>query len=459
MLILPPQHIHIVGIGGAGMSAIARVLAQKGYAVSGSDRTASALTRALADEGIVIYEGHAARNIAGADMLLVTSALAAGHVEVAAAHEAGIPVFKRADVIADVMRGQVGIAVGGAHGKTTTTSMIAHILIGAGHDPSYIIGGVLRSTGRNGGFGKGAAFVIEADEYDHMFLGLRPQIAAITNVEWDHPDFFPTPGAMHDAFSRFAALVPRDGLLIACADDEGARTIAAARAHAGTPVAYYGIDHPMASWRATGIRVTPTETRFAVERAGVYLGEARLRIPGQHNVLNALAALIAADTQEIAFADAAAALGTFEGAGRRFEVRGEADGVIVVDDYAHHPTAIRMTLAAARARYPSHHLWAVWQPHTYSRTHALLDDYALAFGAADHVLVTNIYAAREQPMPGVDCAAVVAAIQHEDVRCTPTLEDAAHELLRDVQSPAVIVIMSAGDAPEIGAMYLREKGL
>lgn len=439
------------------MSAIARVLAQKGYRVSGSDRTETDLTRALAGEGIVVDVGHAAENVAGADLVVITSAVPSGHIEVAAAHAQRIPVYKRADIAADMMRGQTAICIAGAHGKTTTTSMTAHILLTTGHDPSYVIGGVLPTTGRNGGYGKGRAFVIEADEYDHMFLGLRPDIAVVTTVEWDHPDFFPTPAMMRDAFDRFAALLPADGLLVVCADDAGALATGQLRAQAGGRVVFYGIDHPLAAWRAVGIRVTPLETRFAVEQDDRYLGEVALKIPGTHNINNALAALIAAETQGVPFAESAAALGTFEGAGRRFDVRGEVAGVIVVDDYAHHPTAIRVTLAAARARYPGYALWAVWQPHTYSRTQALLDDYSLSFAAADHVLVTDIYAAREQPMPGVNCEAVADAIQHQDVRCVPALHEAAETLLREVRAPAVLMIMSAGDAPEIGAEFLRRR--
>ena len=457
-LLVSGQHIHIIGIGGSGMSAIARVLLQKGYHVSGSDKQASELARALAEQGATIYEGHVTENIDGAAALIVSSAVPRGHVEVEAAKAAGIPVYKRSDVIAEIMRGQTSICVAGVHGKTTTTSMIAHILVKTGRDPSYIIGGTLRTTGQNAAYGAGEAFVIEADEYDHMFLGLRPQIAIITSVEWDHPDFFPTPKSMTDSFKRFAALVPSGGKLIACADDKGACEIALARRALGATVILYGTNSDVAEWRASGIVVTTQETRFDVWRGGARLGEARLRVPGTHNILNALAALAAAEIEGVPFSEAAVALMSFEGAGRRFDIRGEVDGVIVIDDYAHHPTAIKASLAAARARYPHYALWAVWQPHTYSRTQMLFDDYITAFNDADHVLVTDIYAAREQPMPGMDSSVVVGAMQHRDVRYTPSLEDASAVLLRDVTAPAVILIMSAGDAPSIGVEYLENKG-
>jgi len=455
MRLKPNQHIHIVGIGGSGMSAIARVLLQKGYHVSGSDRAANEFTQALAQMGATIYAGHDAANVRDADLLLVTSAVPATHVEVAAAYDAAIPVYKRSDLMAEIMAGQSCIAVAGVHGKTTTTSMIAHILLQSGRDPSYIIGGVLCTTGVNAAFGQGPAFVIEADEYDHMFLGLRPQVAVIGNVEWDHPDIFPTPAAMTGAFERFAALVPPDGRLIAGADDNGARELGEARALAGIPVTYCGINHPMANWRAVAIDIQPEATYFAVERDGQRLGKVELRVPGRHNVLNALAALVAADTQGVSFADAAAVLTTFEGAGRRFDVRGDVNGIAIIDDYAHHPTAIRATLAAARARYPGRDLWAIWQPHTFSRTLALLEDYARAFADADHVLVTEIYAAREQPLAEVSGATVANLIEHVDARHIASFNAIVDLLLREVNAPAVILIMSAGDAPQIGIEYLR----
>ncbi len=457
-MIHPGQHIHVIGIGGSGMSAIARVLIQQGYRVSGSDRADNDQTRALASMGATVYLGHAAEQIAGADAVITTSAVQATHIEVAAARTARIPVYKRSDIIAEIMQGQAGIAIAGTHGKTTTTSMVAHILLSTGHDPSYIIGGVLRTSGLNAAYGQGEAFVIEADEYDHMFLGLRPHIGVITNVEWDHPDFFPTPIALETAFRRFAALIPPDGHLIACADDAGARAVAEERARVGIRTTLYGIQHPNAAWRAAEIEVSPQTTSFDVLRGGERLGHVRLSVPGQHNVLNALAALIATDLQDVPFEYAAAALESFEGAGRRFEVRGEAGGVIVIDDYAHHPTAIRVTLQAAHMRYPKHALWAVWQPHTFSRTQMLFDDYLTAFGDAQHVLVTDIYASREHPLPGVSSAAFVAALRHPDARHTPTLDDAVEALLRRVRPPAVILIMSAGDAPQIGMEYLARKG-
>jgi UDP-N-acetylmuramate--alanine ligase len=454
--LIPGQHIHIVGIGGFGLSAIARVLLQQGFYISGSDRATNTLTDELAKEGATIHQGHDAAHVAGAELVVISSAIPTDHVEIVAARERGIPVYKRSDIIAAVMSGQGGIAVAGTHGKTTTTAMAAHMLLETDQRPSYIIGGILRSTGHNADIGTGRAFVIEADEYDNMFLGLRPRIAVVTNVEWDHPDFFPTPNHITRAFSQFVNLLPDNGLLIACADDATAMIFAENRLVLGFPVATYGIENSRAMWRAVNIRTNRARsTTFEVSRGGRILGTAQLQIPGRHNVLNALAALIIAQSQQVSFSDAARALQKFTGTGRRFEQRGEVDGVVVVDDYAHHPTAIQSTLEATRQRYPGRKVWAVWQPHTYSRTKNLLERFAIAFDKADHVLVTDIYAAREQPIANVTGETVVKAIQHADARYTGSLNDTVTMLEKDVEAPAVILIMSAGNAPYIGFEYLK----
>jgi UDP-N-acetylmuramate--alanine ligase len=455
--LIPGQHIHLVGIGGFGMSAIARVLLYQGFFISGSDRAANALTDALAKDGAIIYQGHDPRHVEGAEIVIISSAVPPDHVEIRAAAALGIPVYKRSDVIAPIMTGQQGIAIAGTHGKTTTTAMTTHILIETEQRPSYIIGGILRTTERNADIGTGKAFVIEADEYDHMFLGLRLQVAVVTNVEWDHPDFFPTPNHMTRAFSQFVGLLPNNGLLIACADDPTALILAENRLVLGLPVMTYSIDNPQAMWRAVNIRVRQTRTTFEISRGGKILGTVRLQVPGKHNVLNALAAILAASSQNVPFSDAARALQSFTGTGRRFEQRGEVDGVVIIDDYAHHPTAIRATLEAARQRFPGRIIWAVWQPHTYSRTQKFLEAYQTAFIDADHVLVTDIYAAREQPIPGISSETLVAGMQHADARHTPGLPDAVEALLKEAQPPAAIIIMSAGTAPVIGVEYLKRR--
>jgi UDP-N-acetylmuramate--alanine ligase len=453
---VPGQHIHIVGIGGFGMSALAHVLLNQGYYVSGSDRRLNALTQALEQEGAKIFKSEDAQNVMGAEMVLTTSAAQSDHVELAMARALGIPVYKRSDVMGDIMSGQTSIAVAGTHGKTTTSSMITHVLIETQQNPSYIIGGILRNNGRNAGVGTGKAFVIEADEYDHMFLGLRPQVAVVTSIEYDHPDFFKTPNEMVQAFNQFVDLLPEDGLLVACADNQMAAILAQNRLVAGWPVITYGIQNGQADWRATNIHIDASyQMVFDVVREKQTLGTVRLQIPGEFNVLNALAALIVTDNLGVPFADAARALASFQGAGRRFQARGEVDSVLVIDDYAHHPTAIRVNLEAAKERFKTRKIWALWQPHTYSRTQALWDGYVMAFGAADHVIVTEIYAAREDPIPGISSADLAEAINHPDVHYSPTFDEAVDYLLKNVQPPAVILIMSAGDAPLIGLNYLK----
>lgn len=471
------QHIHLVGIGGSGLSAIARVLLGQGYRVSGSDRSLNAQTEALARDGATIYQGHDAGQIAGADALIITSAVKDDHVEVAAARAAGVPVYKRQDIMADLMEGKTVIAVAGTKGKTTTTSMIVHILQECGKDPSYIVGGIMGNTGTNAGVGKGSVFVVEADEYDNMFLGLKPDVAVITNIEWDHPDFFKTEVDMVESFRKFVGLLPGDGVLVACADDRLAVELADERLGQELKTRTYGINVPgpydlyllprrrrtyFWSYWADDVHAARNGTVFTFNQPGDVIQAVQLPLPGSHNVLNALAALIACDAAaHIRAADAAAALETFQPTARRFELRADVNGVAIVDDYAHNPMSIKAVLAAARQRYPDRDVWAVWQPHTYSRTQALFDQFVKAFDEADHVLVTDIYAAREMPIAGVTSAAVVAAMRHTDARHTPSFADAVAALSQRVRSPAVVVIMSAGDAPQIGIEllnFLHSKG-
>lgn len=461
MIFQDGQHIHFVGIGGFGLSAIARILLERGYRVSGSDRAPNALTAALVRDGATFYTGHAAAHIVGADMLIVSSAVPPENPEVAAALAAGIPVHKRQSILAHLMGERRVVGVAGTHGKTTTTAMVVHLLRESGQDPSYIVGGVMANTGTNAGNGAGESFVIEADEYDNAFLGLYPELAIVTSVEFDHPDFFKTPESLTDAFRQYIARLHREhGVLIACADDAGARALAAEQRQKNLRVFTYGLSAD-ANLRAVNLEVQADgSTAFDVLQGEIYHGRARLMLPGRHNVQNALAALYVAGTgHDLALSDVIPHLATFKGTGRRFEVRGQAGGVIVVDDYAHHPTAIRTTIDAAKQRFPQHQVWAVWQPHTYSRTQALWDAYRDAFGAAEHVLVTDIFAAREQPLEGVTSAAFVASMAHPSAVYGGSLAACSAYLLAHVQAPAVILIMSAGDAPKIGIDYLNAREL
>lgn len=451
----PHQRIHFIGIGGAGLSAIARILLERGYSVSGSDLKGNPLTAALAADGARVFVGHEARFAEGADLVLATSAAPPDHVEILAARAQGIPVYKRKDFMGAILRDCDTIAVAGTHGKTTTTSMIIHILKRAGKDPSFIVGGTLANWGANAGVGKGPSFIIEADEYDNMFHGLNPTLAVITNVEHDHPDFFKTPAQTRAAFNTFVETLAPGGSLIACADDNAAQSIANEHRAEGGQATTYGISNETADWRAADLRFDGERVTASIWRHGSPRAEFRLSLPGAHNALNALAALVAAGERGVSPEESAQALESFQATARRFEVRGERDGVIVIDDYAHHPTEIQVNIEAARLRYPEREIWAVWQPHTYSRIQQFWRGFTGAFQGADHVLITPIYAAREAPIEGVTSRALVEAMSdHGGAVNAPAFDDAVDILRRTAKAPAVVLIFSAGDANQIADLYL-----
>ena len=444
--------LHIIGIGGAGMSAIATVLLERGYQVSGSDQAESDTTRALRQQGADVFIGHQASNVGEVAMVVASSAIREDNVELAAARERGIPVNKRAQFLGWLMQGALGVAVAGTHGKTTTTAMIASILVGAGRDPSFIVGGPIAALGRSAHAGHDREFVIEADEYDRMFLGLTPTIEVITNVEHDHPDCYPTFDEMLTAFREFIDRLPSDGMLVACGEDAASTKLAKATAHS----LLYGFKSDM-DWSATDVRPNQAGgSDFIAYHEGKSLGLVRLRVPGKHNVLNALAALAATDQLGVSFSAAQDALADFRGVGRRFEVRGEVDGVTIVDDYGHHPTEIKATLAGARNRYPDQKIWAVLQPHTYSRTKTLLDEFATAFVDADHVIVTAIFASRERDTLGISNQDVVARMVHPDARAIDALSDVVAYLKQHVQPGDVVITFSAGDANKISTELLKK---
>ncbi|HLF01914.1 MAG TPA: UDP-N-acetylmuramate--L-alanine ligase [Anaerolineales bacterium] len=452
--------VHFVGIGGAGLSAIATLLLEKGVAVSGSDALASAMTDALQKRGATVTIGHRAENVSGADVVVVSSAVGTDNPEVAAARAAGIPVKKRADFLGEMMAGRVGVCVAGTHGKSTTTALIAFMLLGAGRDPSFIVGAVMAGLGANGRHGNGEQFVVEADEYDGMFLGLQPKVAVVTSVEHDHPDYYPTYAEYRNAFAQFIDLVPGDGLVIVCRDDKGAKEIGEIAERKGKRVWWYGLKNSV-EWKAENVQANSLGgSDFVVTRNGATVGLARSRLPGLHNVSNCVAAFAAVDALGVDFNAARVALAEFQGVGRRFEIKGEANGVTVIDDYAHHPTEIRATLAAARRRYTDRPVWAMFQPHTYSRTRALLADFATSFSDADHVLVTDIYRSREAYDETISAKQIVeqmrAQAQHPDARYVPTLPEAVNTLIAEVKSGDVLITLGAGDGDTVGEQVLEE---
>lgn len=440
----------MVGIGGAGMSAIARVLMERGEQVSGSDLAMTAFSEALAESGVPITIGHRAEAVVDADLVLASSAVPDSNVELEAASQRGIQVLRRPAFLPGLVEGYRTVAISGTHGKTTTTAMIAWILDRAGLQPSFIIGGIPMDLRTNSRHGSGETFVIEADEYDRAFLGLHPAIAVITNVEYDHPDSYPSFEAYKAAFETFVSGVQETVIL--GLDDPVAGTLA--------PTALTRITFGLgdkAEWRAVEIRGNDAGgVDFLAIRQGETLGIVRLRLPGDHNVLNALGALATTDSLHVEFAAARTALADFHGVERRFEILGERAGVTVIDDYAHHPSAIRATLAATRQRYTSAQIWAVFQPHTYSRTAALFDQLTKSFADADHVIVTDIYAAREEPVPGVSAGELASQIEGPDVRYVPELEEVAKELVVHVKPNSVVVTLSAGNANRVGRLVLQE---
>lgn len=458
------QHVHLIGIGGSGLSAMARYLLESGYQVSGSDRELSPLAKRLKASGAEVYLGHRAAHVMGADVVVRSSAIPEDNVEVRAALDAGVPVLKRVDFLGRLMDGYRGIAVAGTHGKTTTTAMIAWMLTAMGEDPSFLIGGVSENLGTNARSGRGDYFVIEADEYDYMFLGLNPEFAIVTNVEHDHPDCFPTYEDFFGAFVAFTERLTPDGVLLVCGDDHGAvRLRAEVESHRQRALSFsfgHSVERKDPEYLGRDLRLVENGCfRFSAFREGIPLADVNLDVPGKHNAYNALAALALADLLGLNLAAASAALGSFHGTGRRFELRGEAGGVTVIDDYAHHPTEVRATLAAARSRYPDRRLWIVWQPHTYSRTRLFASEFAESFDNADVILVTEVYAAREADPSDFSARQVVALInarlqEQAEVHFVPELVEVTAVLLSRLEPRDVLIVLSAGDADKIGGQVL-----
>lgn len=452
------RRVHFIGIGGAGLSALAHVLHGRGEKVSGSDRAYSPYVQALKKVGIEISLGHKAENVTGADIVVGSSAIPDSNVEIQAALQAEIPVLRRKTFLDEITRGFKTIAVAGTHGKTTTTGMIAWILDQAGVDPSFVVGGLLPNFGANGRAGKGEYFVVEADEYDHAFLGLHPTIGVVTNVEHDHPDIFPTYEDVMGAFQSFVDQVKEK--LIVCASDPGALSLT----HEGVDRVTYGME-ASAYWRAEEIRPNSAGGMdFLIIKGDELLGLVRTRLPGEHNVSNALAAFAVVDALDIPFAISRQALTMFHGAGQRFEILGVVNEITVVDDYAHHPTEIRATLSTSKIRFPDAEVWAVFQPHTYSRIKTLFAAFRAAFTDTDHLIVTEVFGAREEADADFSGETIAGEIDHRDVRFMNDFNKIAELLAQNLKRGDVLITLSAGDANEVGRIFLNnlrgiEKGV
>ena len=446
------SYVHLMGIGGSGMSAIATVMLEQGYRVSGCDLEMSPLVERLESRALKVSKGHTPAHLEGLnkpDAVIVSAAISKDNPELVAAREADIPVYKRGEIIGQLMQDKQGISVAGTHGKTTIAAMAAYVLTQAGLDPSYIVGGVLRNTSTNGYAGKGRPFIVEADEYDDMFLDLNHKIAIVTGIEHDHPDQF---SSLHDvvlSINKFVGRLPDDGLLIACYDDPQARLLAERRRKEGKPVLTYGLSHG-AELRA--VEIIPRREGgfdFIAKQGLMMKGMAQIRLTGEHNLRNALAVLALAEHVGLQFEMAAAMLSEFEGVERRFEFKGRVAGITTIDDYAHHPTAIRATLEGARTRFGSRPIWVVFQPHTFTRTKALLDELVTAFDLADHVIITDIYGSRETDTLGMSSPDLVKAIKHSDVRHISNFKEVVTHLAIALGTADVVITMSAGDANKI----------
>ncbi len=458
------NQVHFIGIGGTGLSAIAKVLVEKGWQVSGSDRTVSPYLEELQKLGVRLYIGHSADNIQDVDIVVRSSAIPDDNIEVLTALEKGIPVQKRVDFLPTVIGAQTCIAVAGTHGKTTTTAMIAWILRQAGFDPSFIIGSVSKNLGTNAHAGNGEYFVIEADEYDSMFLGLHPSIAIVTNVEHDHPDCYPTPQEYSQAFLNFLGNLQPRGVIIICADHAGAMAVRF-KLPVNKPVFTYSsyllqeqdpnsnqqnADYLLTNQDNANYQLSIQEP-LHVRKALLPL---KVGVPGIHNLQNGMAAAIAALLSGVEPVVISQALASFKGTGRRFEVVGEVNGITLIDDYAHHPTEIRATIQAARMAYPQRRLWVVWQPHTFSRTQTLLDDYAREISLADQLVITEVFAAREKSTE-FSSSQVLSAVKGIPAVFAPTLDFAISHLENHLLSGDVVLVLSAGDAIQInqGLLY------
>ena len=447
-------HIHFVGIGGIGMSGIAELLLNLEYRVSGSDLRRSEITDRLEKLGGTVFEGHAADQIAEADVVVVSSAVDDTNPEVTAALKAAIPVIPRAEMLAELMRLKYSIAIAGAHGKTSTTSLVAAVLDAGDLDPTVVIGGKLKSIGSNAVLGQGDYIVAEADESDGSFLKYSPAIAVVTNIDREHLDFYKDLDDIKSVFLNFLDRIPFYGLAVLCLDNEAVQDlIPRIRRRFIT----YGMS-PQADLQARGTACTGQACHYTVAYHGEELGDIALSLPGEHNVYNSLASIAVGLELGIDFKKIKAALEKVEGVQRRLETKGEIDGITVIDDYGHHPTEIKTTLEALTRGWPGRRKVVVFQPHRYTRTQALFDDFARSFYQADILLVMSIYAASEEPIDGVDGEKLSRSIEahgHKDVRFVNDMEGALSELSQLMAAGDVVLTLGAGNVYQVGEALLE----
>jgi UDP-N-acetylmuramate--alanine ligase len=447
-------HIHFVGIGGIGMSGIAELLLNLGYKVSGSDLQSSEITDRLKGLGGIIFAGHDADQVKGADVVVTSSAVGRDNPEVSAAENISIPVIPRAEMLAELMRLKYSVAIAGAHGKTTTTSMVAAVLARGGLDPTVVIGGKLKGIGSNAVLGKGDYIVAEADESDGSFLKFSPAIAVVTNIDREHLDFYQDLETIKAVFLDFIDRIPFYGLAVLCLDNDSIQDLIPNIKKRYTT---YGMNS-QADFQIRDVEFEKRRSRFSVYRQGRKLGRFSLNLPGIHNVYNATASIATGVELDIPMASIQDALQTLEGVQRRLEIKGEVNGITVVDDYGHHPTEIKTTLQALEECWPENRKVIVFQPHRYTRTQALYDDFTRSFYQSDVLLVLPIYAAGEKPIEGVtgrNLCEGVRAHGHKEVLCSQGKKDAIAYLKENLKPGDVLLTLGAGDVWKVGMDVLK----
>ena len=450
------RQVHFVGIGGSGMSGIAEVLLNLGYQVSGSDQKRSAVTERLQKLGARVFEGHAAGNVADAQVVVTSTAVRADNPEVVQARRQGLPVIPRAEMLAELMRLKYGVAVAGSHGKTTTTSMVAMVLDKGGLDPTVVVGGRVGTLGSGARLGKGEFMVAEADESDRSFLKLSPTMAIVTNIDREHMDTYKDLADVQEAFLNFVNKVPFYGAAVLCLDDPAVQDILP---RVERRVVTYGVSR-QAEVAARDVVLSPMGSTYTACSGNAVLGTIELHVPGHHNVLNSLAAVAVGLDLGVPFAAVQEGLAAFTGVDRRFQVRGEAGGITVIDDYGHHPTEIRATLETLRGRAGTRRTVVLFQPHRYTRTQALWDDFCRAFHLADLVVIMDVYPAGEEPIDGINAETLADAIGrkgHRHVVYGGDMRAAVEHLLGEVREGDVVLTLGAGSVWTAGDELLRRR--
>ena len=446
--------IHFIGVGGAGMSGIARIMLAKGFSISGSDKSESAMLTSLKALGAEIFIGHASQNLGNAQMVIISSAINESNEELLAAKAKGLPIIARATALAWLMSESTSVAIAGTHGKTTTTAMLTVALQSAGLDPSFAIGGTINTAGTNAHSGTGTIFVAEADESDGSFLAYKPTGAIITNIELDHVDHFPNEAAVFAVFEQFVSSIKQGGFLVACGDDAGVNTLLKRIKRSDLQIHLYGKGSSN-DFRIDKIHLAPKGSSSLVSSTGRKVGELNLAVAGEHNLLNGLAAFAAASALGAVETKVLDGLASFTGTKRRFELKGEVGGVKVIDDYGHHPTELTVTLTTAKNLAQAGRVIVIFQPHRYSRTAAFAKQFSAALALADFSYLLEVYAASEKPLPGVSSLLIAKAMNPQQVKFEPSMIEVVNEVVAMAKSGDVILTLGAGDVSSLGEPILQ----